>query len=343
MYRKNVKSVKSFQFKKPDGTVLEQNVPGNINQSVLRHVDTSEYFIRTVTVSRDIAEKEFLEFTLAEQGTVGFLIPARALLSTSNPNNKNKFYAAYSLIAVAIICQNSWADDYSLTTNSSEDTSSISSQFDGNFFYAIIWKKKVGVTSADFDNDYFLALCRNGLILSPSRTSPIRSTNEQNAYSGTLTLKSNQTYPMYVRHIIVNLIPYTKDVFLTFFYIYQLVEHLMSLGFKGRYKDIKSSLDSESDMTITALKNYLDEFNAAIKEKTRINTVLSPSCVDSEIFSDVILDALTIDKTKMTFAEKIYQIRNVIFHDYPRIIDKENEVSNLIDKFLPYLLEKRLL
>lgn len=195
----------------------------------------------------------------------------------------------------------------------------------------------------EFDNDYFLALYRNGLTLSPNKNTPVRSTNEQSAYYGTSTLKNNLKYPVYVRHIIINLIPYTNDIFLTFFYIYQLVEYLMSIDFKEKYYDVKNNLDSELNMTITALRNYMDDFNAAIKEKTRINSVLNPSCPDTEIFSDVILDGLIIDRTKMTFAEKIYQIRNVIFHDYPRIIDKKNEISNLIDKFLPYLLEKKLL
>lgn len=39
MNKKNVKKVKFFQYRKPDGTILEQDVPTNIDQSALHYVD----------------------------------------------------------------------------------------------------------------------------------------------------------------------------------------------------------------------------------------------------------------------------------------------------------------
>lgn len=324
-----------------DGTEISGEVPDSIDQSLVRDIDFSDYLVRVIAVGRKIAESEFATFVGKEGKYVGCLIPSNAILSEENPNNKNKVFAAYSLIVVATICAASFNGDYSLVAAKSQDAVNMSDLFSGNFFYAIFKKSSLDLRARDFDRIYFASLFSQGLILSDGLRTPNLSPT-QSSYNGRISIRENNSHPEFIYDILIKLAPYTDNPFLRFFYLYQAIEYLMSGAFVRKYAEAKAELDQETNISVTGLRDILEKLADATKEKTRINSALVPACPSTQLQAEKILDLMSIDRTKFSFAESIYKIRNVMFHDFPKIHQFGREISELCDNLMRYLMEKKI-
>lgn len=303
-------------------------------------VDFEDYLIRIVSVPRKIAESEFGTFTGPDGKYVGCLIPGGAILSEENPNNENKIFAAYSLIAAACVCELSWRNDYGLASKNCQTARDMDEVFSESNFYAIFKKSDLKQSLPDFNHAYFVSLFSHGLLLSDGKATPIGLPSPP-PFSGKIPIKENSLHPDFIYEIFINLIPYTGSPFLRFFYLYQAIEYLMSGSFQKKYVKVKSELDKETDISVTSLRDIMDKLTAATKEKTRINEVLMPECNLTKLQAENILGLLSVDYSKFSFAESIYKIRNIVFHDFPKIHHLGKEIGDLSDNLLRYLMEQK--
>lgn len=293
-----------------------------------------------MATNRDIAESEdsAIEFN---GETVGRLIPCQAILSNQNPNFTNKNHAAYNIIAAAIICKKSFDRDYSLLHQNFSNASTRSGILPDNLYYLIIWDKKIKLTTS-LEEDFSIFFCSKGLVFSPKKVKPSALAHYFDKENKKLKLESTNL-PKHIHLIVSELFPFTENAFLRFFYLYQVIEYLMSDSINQKIEDLRRDINSQTIPSITDIKEILNNFNDASKEKSRISTVLHPNCNDTCIAAEKLLDHISIDHSKMSFAEKVYRIRNTFFHDYRRLHDCSDEIKVLGDKLFLYLLGKKLL
>ena len=91
------------------------------------------------------------------------------------------------------------------------------------------------------------------------------------------------------------------------------------------------------------LREILEKFQDATREKARINKVLSPECPKTLVSLNALLTALKIHEPDATFAERMYRVRNTLFHDYGVLHGHGSEISSICDGLYEYLVEKKIL
>ncbi len=336
-----ISQVKKFYFLKPNAEEVELTVPTNINQSLVRLINPSEYSLKIMTTNRPISEAEYAAIQIKGGETVGHLIPCQAILSEHNPNITEAVYCAYTIIAAHLICEKSRQADYSLAHPDHAGATGPSTVFPENGYYLISWDRKIP-NAASFVQDYSLFFAGKGLLFSPKQA-PLTLFPIQ--YDGTQTklkLRATEDLPSYVATILTELFPFTENPFLRFFYIYQVIEHLMALDLNKQVDKLRAALGSGAVLSATELKEVFNTFQDATREKSRIKKALQPECQDSNSAAENLLGSVSIDYGKMNFAEKIYRIRNNLFHDYQTLHGCSSHMATLCDCLYVYLLGKRI-
>lgn len=335
-----IKKVKELSFKRSDGEIIDLEIPQELNQSLLRSMISSEYVVTKMVVGREVRESEIV--TLKSGGVVGYLVPGQAILSKDHPMNGNPFFGTYSLIAAMKVCSDSFDNEYQLVGASGATATSNFGVFEEGVFYAVIWLKKLGVSAKDFAKKYFVSLAKSGVFISVRSDQPIPSSRTQESYEREIRLVRNSDWPDYIRVIVTELSPYAADPFLRFFYMYQVVETLMAVNYKGKLEEIKARFVGQADISITQLKDYMKEFQGITKEDARIKMAMYPPCPDSELFLNALLAKLNESHSDMEFGERVYKIRNIMFHDYQRILSFGADISAIEDCLMNYILDKKL-
>lgn len=337
-----IKRVKELEFRRPDGQTISLPIPPKLNQKFLRRAKFSEYSIFSLASSREIAELEVGTFKFGGD-IVGFLIPGQALLSAEHPLNTDPFYGTYSLIAALTVCEDSMLGDYSLAGKDAAQATSGLSIFQDGTFYAVIWHAKIGIQTAEVFARFFVSLAKVGLYPKEySRSAlPHASSRTQTNYNRTINLTANAKWPQHVETILARLFPFAENEFLRFFYLYQVIETLMAQDFTERLSTIKSRFLAEESISITQLKDFLKDFNSIVKEEPRIKNALQPPCGSSNTVAKEILDKLGESHSDLDFGARIYLIRNIVFHDYQRIHHLKQEIAQLEDFLMSYLLETK--
>lgn len=334
--------IKEIVFKSPGGTLVDLNVPSNINQSWVDKIKLDEYFVKVVATGRAFKESEVLPINLGNT-VVGYIIPGQALLSQENSLNGNAAFGAYSLIAALHICRLSFKNDFSLAGLNADQATSAQSVFLDGLAYAVIWGKKLAVAEKYFEIEYFVSLCKRGLYLSTDRKLLKFVDQIPEQFSGEIRLSKNKIHLPHIRILITKWLPAADNGFLRFFYVYQLVEMLMSESLEIDFKRIREELASDNEYSFNQLKNCIKSLQTITKEDARINRVLQPACNSTLVLSEKILNELGEPcGVDMTFADKIYQIRNIVIHDCQRLLQYEDEISELSSKLLTYIYDYKL-
>lgn len=343
-----ITKIKELHFHKAEGQddVIMQ-IPRTLAQKLVRKTkfdfSNEEYLVCTVSTNREFRESEVIEIKNKDGQTSGFVIPGQALLSDECPNNESPFYAAYSLYVSAKICHESHSKKYDLVKFTAPNSASIKDNiFFDDIAYLILWKSKFKIdTLNELEEKYFLSFLNNALFLNGKKVtakySLLKLDESLDLTKKVITISEHKMLPKHIRIITTELIPFTENVFLKFFYIYQLIEYLMGVDFNAKYSTIKKDLDAETNVSVTNLKDYLNKFNSIVKELPKIKSVFQKNCTDTDRIASHILSGVT-SETFESLGEKIYKIRNVIFHDYKSLHDKETEVNELCYFLMQYLL-----
>ena len=93
----------------------------------------------------------------------------------------------------------------------------------------------------------------------------------------------------------------------------------------------------------TRTREILEKFQDATREKTRINAALVPECPTTAISAENLLTALNALDPDTSFAERIYRVRNILFHDYKQLHERGEQIASLCRDLFAYLVSKRLL
>jgi len=341
MFSQRIKFFKEFTLKTLNDEEVRLSVPKELDQSLVKNLVFAEYSVIPMAVGRELAESEIT--TLKFKGDViGFLIPGQALLSAENPMNTNRLFSAYSLVACRDICLRTYEADFSLVNDSINSTSSKNNVFIPNIFYAVIWNKKLSYPKTEFFPRHFVAFAKQG-IYPWSKGKFARKTNRlQETYNKNITITANRALPSHVSTLILNLAPYTDDAFLRFFYQYQIIEMLMSEFADDSLIEVRQRFYLENDLSNTKLRDYINEFTDITKETPKIRKTLNESCAATERIAERILDRLKERYEDLNLADKIYRIRNIMFHDFRRIHLLGDDVTELEESLATYLLEKKL-
>ncbi|MFQ2540648.1 hypothetical protein ACK30C_14315 [Aeromonas caviae] len=348
-----IKKIKELHFHKREGfddVIIP--VPDSYTQTLVRRTkfnyQNEDYIVCLISTSRDFKESEIIEVRNDESHTAGFIIPGQALLSQECPNNTAPVYAAYSLYVASKICYESYHNKYNLVQSIAPHSANVKDQiFFEDIAYLILWKKKVNAKSiGEVIDKYYLSFLKNALYLDKRNVAKYSLLSvddcidfQKDKY---IKIKENSSLPEHIKIITTELIPFTENVFLRFFYIYQLIEYLMGVDFKDRYDAIKKRLDTEGNITPTNLKDYLSKFGDIVKELPKIKSVFQKSCLITEGIADKTLSGIT-DEDFDGLGEKIYKIRNVIFHDYKSLHEKEGLINQLCYALMSYLLKSTAL
>lgn len=338
----NISRAKLLAFRKPDGDFLDIEVPGGWNQSLVKKIDRSEYTVHFVATDHTPAEADFCKVAVGSGPTCGFIMPGSAILSPDNPHSEDPVYCAYNLLIADAICRDSARDRYDLASDRLDLAHSRESVFRKGGFYLATWNKHLS-SPGSFARDFAISLCSHGLVFPTSAELPSRLISVPPTDGSTIRLKATDGLPDYVITILSSLVPYCDNPFLRFFYLYQVVEHLMGEVFDSRVADVRVQLTEKTNPSKVEIRKVLEKFQEATREKARINQVLSPECPTTLISTTSLLDTLGINEQNATFAERLYVVRNTLFHDYGVLHGHGPEISLICDGLYAYLVEKKIL
>lgn len=333
---------KAFQFRRPDGEYVELPVPPNWNQSLVPLVRRGEYAVHIVTGSKAPAEAAFGSVAIGDGHTAGYIIPGAAIISPENPNASNAAYCAYNLLVADAVCRASSRNVYELAAFDCQSAASRDQVFRQGVYYLITWNKYFSSPST-LTKDFALALCSNGLVFSNSNEYPTHLYADFDGSGATLRLKATSALPSYVVTILGSLVPYCSNPFLRFFYLYQVIEYMMGLEFDAKVSSVRAQFVAIANPSMVELREILEKFQDATREKTRINTALVPPCPTTALSAEVLLAALNSLDPDTSFAERIYRVRNILFHDYKQLHERGEQISSLCRDLYAYLVGKRLL
>lgn len=157
-----------------------------------------------------------------------------------------------------------------------------------------------------------------------------------------IRLKISEITPLrnpFVVYLYTNFFARNNDSTLKFFYSYQVIELLIGERFKTLLRNLKKDLlFSDDNANIVSVRKTLRKFSDSVNEETRLKKLISELSIDEDeklqikqCFSSFLrkFGAMDIDD----IAEELYQIRNLLFHNYERVrqITDEtdlNEVAN---------------
>jgi len=335
-----IKRVKALSFLLPGGGSVRLDIPENLNQNAMSAVRFNDYAVIPMAAGRSVAESELVR--LKKSGdVVGYLIPGQAIFSAENPNNSDPMFGAYSLIAAINICAQSYENKYSLASDDCGSATSADGIFLQGRFYAVVWLRKLKASEVEFANRYFVSFAKVGLYPNRANLAPRESAVTSEIYRE-VRLVANKEWPDYVREIMVGLSPFSENCFLRFFYLYQIIESLMSQNYYVRFEEIRGRLSSQVGVSLVQLRDYIEEFQGISKEKPRIKAALNPICAASNQIAESILTSLGESFVGLDFGENIYRVRNIIFHDYQRIRHLEADVALLVESLTSYILDTKL-
>lgn len=337
-----ISRTKLFIFRRRDGECFDIKVPSNWNQSLVKLIDRSEYTVHFVVTDHVPAEADFCKIAVGSGHTCGFVIPGSAILSAENPYSADPTYCAYNLLIADAICRASALDNYDLTSDKCDSAHSRENVFRQDGFYLITWNKHLSAPGS-FTRDFAISLCSHGLVFSSSAELPTRLMSSSPSKGSTLRLKATDHIPDYVVTILGSLVPYCENPFLRFFYLYQVIEYLMGEDFDSRVADVRSRFVANANPSKVELREILEKFQDATREKSRINQVLIPECPKTLISVNSLLTALGISEPDATFAERLYRVRNTLFHDYGVLHSHGPAISSICDELYEYIVEKKIL
>ena len=107
--------------------------------------------------------------------------------------------------------------------------------------------------------------------------------------------------------------------------------------------DVRNRFVANANPSKVELREILEMFQDATREKARINRVLSPECPATLFSVSWVLSALGINEPDATFAERLYRVRNTLFHDYGVLHGHGQAISSICDGLYAYLVEKKIL
>jgi hypothetical protein len=337
--------VREFHFKQPDKNIIIMTVPDGLNQNLIRKIITSEYSVYKVGSSLEIKEADSAR--VKEKGVigdVGYLIPGAAILSGYHPKIDDEYFVAYSMIVANHICRKSYENSYELCARGYENAHSADQIFDKDCYYIVIWDEKIK-SRINFKKHYSLCLASQGLVLNENLGIPKNIPIKYATKNDILNIHSNELIYDHIHIILTELYPFTDNPFLRFFYIYQIIEHLISGVYHSIVENLISDLTSGlNDKAFTSIRDAINDFNNKSTESPRVKNLLnSPGDQDArKIAADILRDIEQYEKD-MCFGASIYKIRNIIFHDYKLIHAKSNNIGELCDKLYIYILSKKIL
>lgn len=337
-----VTRAKAFEFFRPDGERVELPVPTDWNQSLVPLLKRKDYTVNVVVSSKPPAEASYSKLAIGDGHTAGFIIPGAAILSPENPNASDAKYCAYNLLVADIVCRASKDKQYDLASHTFQTAESRDNIFRQAAYYLITWNKYFTSPSTIW-RDFSLSLCNNGLVFSTSDEHPQHLYADYTGDGTTLRLKPTEALPSYVVTILGSLVPYCTNPFLRFFYLYQVIEYMMGMEFDNKVKDVQTRLAATANPTMVELREILEKFQDATREKTRINAALVPPCPMTAISAENLLTALNALDPDTSFAERIYRVRNILFHDYKQLHERGEQIASLCGDLFAYLVSKKLL
>lgn len=333
---------KSFYFFRPDGERIELPVPTNWNQSLVPLVNRNDYTVNVVVSSKPPAEASYSTVAIGSGHTAGFIIPGAAILSPENPNASDATYCAYNLLVADIVCRASRDNQYGLASQEFQAAESRDNIFRKVAYYFITWNRYF-TSPSTIGSDFALSLCNHGLVFSTSDEHPQHLYVDYEGDGTTVRLKPTAKLPSYVVTILGSLVPYCTNPFLRFFYLYQVIEYMMGVEFDSKVADVRTRFVETGNPSVVELREILEKFQDATREKTRINAALVPACPTTAISVENLLTALNALDPGTSFAERIYRVRNILFHDYKQLHERGEQIASLCRDLFSYLVSKKLL
>lgn len=333
---------KLLTFRRPDAELVDIQVPKHWNQDLVGKVVRSQYSVHVVVSNRTPAEAEFCTIAIGKGPTCGFVIPGSAILSSENPNSDNPAYCAYNLLIADAVCRASFSGHYEFASEKRQIATSRDGVFRQDVLYLITWNKHI-TSPSTFARDFAISLCAHGLVFPQSDELPTELISAPPTDGATIRLKDTKDLPDYIITILGSLVPYCKNPFLRFFYLYQVIEHLMGEDFDTRVAEVRTRFLGNANPSKVELREILEKFQDATREKARINKVLAPECPTTRVAADALLLALRINEPDATFAERLYRVRNTLFHDYGVLHSQGNAIASICEGLYGYLMERKIL
>lgn len=337
-----ISGAKLFIFQRRDGERFEINVPSNWNQSLVKLIDRAKYTVHFVVTDHVPAEADFCKIAIGNGPTCGYVIPGSAILSAENPHSSDQTYCAYNLLIADAICSASELSDYDLASEKCDSAQSRENVFRQDGFYLVTWNKYFSAPDS-FKKDFAISLCSYGLVFSAAAELPTRLMSALPSDGATLRLKATSNLPDYIVMILGSLVPYCENPFLRFFYLYQVIEYLMGEDFDSRVAEVRNRFITNDNLSKVELREILDKFQDVTREKSRIKQVLTPECPKTLISVNSLLTELGITVLDTTFAERLYRVRNTLFHDYGVLHSYGTGISSICDELYEYMVKKKLL
>lgn len=345
----NIKRVKRLKFRRPDNEIIELDIPPKLDQTMMSRPKIEDYLFFVRDTEKEAPQASVFAIMRGGRNCAGYLIPGQTILYNSTlaelnkqfkDTNLDRFYGVYNILLAMEICARSWRGDYSLAAPGFDKAETIEDIFRLGAYYGVLDKSQVNTKGKELPNDYILSFLLSGFYGCHEQPINPYIASDLLQLGGRIQLKKNKPLPPHLVNIFDHLIPKTSDAMLRFFYVYQAVEVLMAEYLDEKYREVREYLVDNTDISKVELRNKLSKLNDAAKEKARINEVMGKG-EDTLITSiNEFLKEVADGDVEESFPYKVYQVRNILFHDYARVHNSSHMVGTLANLLANYMLER---
>jgi len=301
-------------------------------------------------IKKDLVENEIFQVHDGKSGNrIGWCFPVHSIDSSDHDYAENPHFRRYAFAATLKILNDLPSEVFLNTPTTNEFSIQASDALHESTAALVISKNTLG---REFEIDRWLpTMAANGYF-------PLSSVNPNLLQTKHPRIDTEKVRLLEVSLSVVQLerlklvysqaFPYEPKAVFRFFYLYQIVEHLMEIVFTNEQAILVTRIIAAADDTSTT-KEVLEGMSKNSSEKSRMKLMVGKySNTNSDLSSlmtscNTLLDGLGKKKGN-TFENTIYPTRNQIVHrliDFPesQLSNMENMITELVI-FLQILLAK---
>lgn len=268
----------------------------------------------------------------------------QAMLSKDHVQSENERFLRFSQGAFSALCEGKATGFVKTPPYKAVEEISITDFYSEDSFLFVIYEESLGNITNFSIEDYIPCLFKYGFYLQFAGRDPqyvIKEGKNEHFEQLEKRIYIEATAPpllsnAFIRALLVETLPYEDDALLTFFYQYQIIELLIERVLHERQKKFATRIATVMTNS-SLLRDEFDAFQKDITEKNRIKRLFAnhleapPDLTALKSASNAFLRINSQDPSEFQelhdFAEFLYPIRNMLFHNLRAVNDPGGNVA----------------
>lgn len=316
---------------------------------IFADIDPSLYLVFLLSRSSFSENDIFTVFSKAEDKRIGFIFPLQTMRSLEHKFAGDRSFLRFSQAAFMQLCQGIDGCYCKVPTVVGDAELDIFDFYSEDSIVLILYKPALGALEFNI-NSYLPCLFKYGYFLQTSGVDPSTSVgvldepySELGAKLSIRPISESFTQAAFVTHAMRKTLPYESNPLLIFFYQYQLIELLIGQILDTSFQEFKEQLAADAAIA-SSIRDTVKTLNENMNEKVRLKRLFNrhigtnPELSALRLKCNEFLNANGVTLKKeiavQSFADYLYETRNVLFHNLRNVAPESLELVGEINGLL---------